>query len=117
MNTPPDSSGERSNRRPSGGADDELAEALGHLRQAAHQLLLDLDPTGQSLDLAIQLLDLENGLSELGTEPTCVPSTNSVQDSMRTAGQLLTRNAHRVPSEIWPALKMALDKVSDHGQR
>ena len=97
--------------------DDELAEALGHLRQAAHQLLRNPDPTGQALALAVQLLDLENGLCELGTEPTFVPNTNSVQDSLRTASQAFAKNTHLVPSEIWHALKMALDQVSDHGQR
>jgi hypothetical protein len=97
--------------------DDELAKGLGHLRQAAHQLLRNSDPTGQALTLGVQLLDLENRLSELGTEPGFVPTSNSVQDSLRTASRLLGRNAHRVPSEIWPALKMALDQVSDHGQR
>jgi len=117
MNTTPDSSGENGHRGFSGGVDDEVAEALGYLRQAAHQLLRNPDPTGQALALAVQLLDLENGLCELGTEPTLVPNTNSVQDSLRTAGRLFGRNAHRVPSEIWPALKMALDQVSDHGQR
>lgn len=117
MNTPPDSSEERGYRRPSGGMDDELAKALGHLRQAAHQLLRYPDPTGHALALAVQLLDLENRLNELGTEPAFVPNTSSVQDSLRTASRLLGRNAHRVPSEIWPALKVALDQMSDHGQR
>jgi hypothetical protein len=112
VNEPPDLSGQRGVD-----VDDELAKALGHLRQAAHQLLRNADPTGQALCIAVQLLDLENQLSELGTEPTFVPDTTSVQCSVRTASRLLAKNAYRVPSEIWPALKMALDQVSDHGQR
>ena len=37
----------------------ELSQALGHLRQAAHQLLVQTDPTGQTLRLACQILDID----------------------------------------------------------
>lgn len=95
--------------------DDELAEALGHLRNASHELLRSREPTGRALALAVQVLDLENRLSELGTEPSLVPNTSSVQDSLRTASRLLGRSPHRVPSEIWPALSDALGQLNDHG--
>lgn len=97
--------------------DDELPEALGYLRQATHQLLRASDPTGQALRLAIQILDLENLLEELGADPAIAPGNASVADSIRAASLLLGRVADGVPSEVWPDLRALLAQVGDHGQR
>lgn len=94
---------------------DELPEALGNLRQAAHQLLRTPDPTGHALANAAHILDIENLLEEFG-EPAFVPGSHSAAGSLRTAGRLLGRHAHMVPSEVWPALHRLLAQVGDHGQ-
>lgn len=96
---------------------DELAEALGYLREATHQLLLAPDPTGGALRIAVQILDLENLLEELGTDPALAPGNTSVADSLRAASLLLGRVADAVPSEVWPDLRALLAQVGDHGQR
>lgn len=97
--------------------DDELPEALGYLRQATHQLLRNPDPTGQALRLATQILDLENLLAELGTDPALAPGSTSVADSLKAASLLLGRVAHVVPPEVWPELRVLLAQAGDHGHR
>lgn len=98
------------------GMDDHLAHALGHLRQAGHQLLGQSDPSGRALLLAAQVLDLEELLRELEVEPTYVPATASAASSMAAASKHLIGAAPVVPSSVWPALQNLLDQVG-HGQR
>jgi hypothetical protein len=95
----------------------ELSQALGHLRQAAHQLLVQTDPTGQTLRLACQILDIENSLEEVGIRPVWVAAASSASDSTIAAIRLLTRSPQAVPSDVWPALENLLTEVGDHGHR
>ena len=95
----------------------DLADALGHLRHAAHQLLAEPDPTGQALALASQILDIENLLEELDIEPAWVPAAGTAADSLAAAGRLLGRRPDSVPSEVWPALRAIRGQAGDRGHR
>lgn len=95
----------------------DLADALGHLRHAAHQLLAEPDPTGQALALASQILDIENLLEELDIEPAWVPAAETAAGSLATAGRLLGQRPDIVPSKIWPALQAILVEAGDRGHR
>jgi hypothetical protein len=97
--------------------DSVLGQALGHLRQAAHQLLVEPDPTGQALSLATEILDIENLFEELSVEPSWVPAGDSAADSLAAAGQLLGRTVEAVPSQVWPPLLAVLHKAGDRGDR
>ncbi len=98
------------------GMDEHLAQALGHLRQAGHQLLGLSDPSGQALLLAAQVLDLEELLRELEVEPTYVSAAASAASSLAAASKHLIGAAPVVPSRVWPALQNLLDQVR-HGHR
>lgn len=95
----------------------ELAQALGHLRQASHQLLSVADPTGQALLLAAQVLDLEDLLGELEVEPTYVPAASTAMQSLVNASRHLIQAAPLVPSSVWPTLRSLLAKTDRHGNR
>ena len=95
----------------------DLADALGHLRQAVHQLLAEPDPTGQALAFASQILDIENLLEELDIEPAWVPAAGTAADSLAAAGRLLGRRPDSVPSEVWPALRAIRVQAGDRGHR
>ena len=95
----------------------DLADSLGHLRQAAHLLLAEPDPSGLALELASGILDIENLLEDQGIEPAWVPAADSTADSLAAAGRLLGRAAEIVPSWVWPALVALLDKAGDRGHR
>jgi hypothetical protein len=97
--------------------DDELPEALGYLRQAAHQLLSDPDPTGRALRLAAQVLDLQELLGAPSLEPVFTPGTSSAVHSLLAASRLMSQVARVVPSEVWPALQILLAEAGDYGQR
>lgn len=97
--------------------DSVLGQALGHLRQAAHRLLVEPDPTGQALSLATEILDIESLLEELSVEPSWAPVGDSAADSLAAAGQLLCRAPEAVPSYIWPTLLAMLRQAGDHGDR
>lgn len=97
--------------------DDELAGALGHLRQAAHQLLRTPDPAGRTLALAVQVLDIESLLDDLGVQPSLVPPSASADASVRAAARLLAGCGGLVPLEVWPALQRVLGQASDYGHR
>lgn len=92
-----------------------LAEALGHLRQAAHQLLAADDPTGRSMALATEILDIENLLEELGIEPAWVPTSPAPAQSLTAAARLLSNAADMLPSDIWPTLHTVLLEADGHG--
>lgn len=98
------------------GMDDQLAHALGHLRQAGHQLLGLSDPSGHALLLATRVLDLEELLRELEVEPTYVSAAASAASSLAAASKHLICAAPVVPSSVWPALQNLLDQVG-HGHR
>lgn len=95
----------------------ELAQALGHLRQASHQLLSAADPSGQQLLLAAQVLDLEELLGELAVEPTYESAASTAMQSLVDASTHLLRAAPLVPSGVWPTLRSLLAKTDGHGNR
>ncbi len=96
---------------------DQLPEAIGYLRQAAHDLLRNPDPTGHALILAIRVLDLADVLGELDVEPALVPASASAVQSLTAAAELLGQVANRMPAEVWPALNNVLAQVDVHGHR
>lgn len=98
------------------GLDHELAKALGHLRQTAHQLMSLSDPSGRALLLAAQVLDLGELLGELEVDPTFVSGTASAATSLAAASRHLVNAAPLVPSSVWPALHDLQDQVR-HGLR
>ncbi|HEY3407284.1 MAG TPA: hypothetical protein VGK53_03835 [Propionicimonas sp.] len=95
----------------------ELAQALGHLRQASHQLLSLADPSGQELLLAARILDLEELLGELGVEPTYVSAAGTAKQSLLNASSHLIRATPPVPSSVWPTLRSLLAMTDGYGNR
>lgn len=95
----------------------ELAQALGHLRQASHLVLSVADPSGQALLLAAQILDLEELLGELEVEPTFVSAAGTAKQSLLNASRHLIRATPPVPSSVWPTLRSLLAKTDGHGNR
>jgi hypothetical protein len=95
----------------------ELAQALGHLRQASHQLLSLADPSGQELLLAARILDLEELLGELGVEPTYESAASTATQSLVDASRHLLQAAPLVPSSVWPTLRSLLARTDVHGNR
>lgn len=95
----------------------ELAQALGHLRQASHQLLSAADPSGRALLLAAQILDLEDLLGELEVEPAYESAADTAMQSLVNASWHLMQAAPLVPSSVWPTLRSLLAKTDVHGNR
>lgn len=95
----------------------ELAQALGHLRRASHQLLSLPDPSGQALLLAAQVLDLEELLGELEVEPTYESAASTAVQSLVNASRHLIQAAPLVPTSVWPTLLSLLAKTDGHGNR
>jgi len=95
----------------------ELAQALGHLRQASHQLLSADDPSGRALVLAAQILDLEEVLGDLEVEPTYVSAVDTASQSLVIAIRHLIQAAPLVPSSVWPRVRSLLAEADDHGNR
>jgi hypothetical protein len=95
----------------------ELAQALGHLRQASHQLLSGADQGGQALLLTVQVLDLEELLGELEVEPTYESGASTAMQSLVDASRHLLQAAPLVPSSVWPILRSLLSETDVHGNR
>lgn len=95
----------------------DIARALGHLRQASHQLLSLADPTGQALLLAAKVLDLEELLGELDVEPTYESAASTAMHSLVNASRHLIQAAPLVPARVWPILRSLLAETDGHGNR
>ena len=91
---------------------DAMSEAFGHVRSAAAELLKADDPSGDSLWMGAQALDLVEMFDELDVEPAVVGAGLSAAESLVFAAGLLEQERDRVPLAIWSQLRVLLDRVS-----
>jgi hypothetical protein len=82
-----------------------LGLAWGHVRNAAADLLVDDDPSGESLFLAAECLDLEGLFSELGVIPEFVDAGLDAVGSLDRAASALESVQPVVPLALWAALQ------------
>lgn len=91
--------------------DDVLGEALGHIRNATSELLGADDPTGESLLLGIQGLELQEMLGDVW--PAYIPDDRTAAESLGEAEQLLGEVIDSVPLAVWAALRSLRAQVGD----
>lgn len=87
----------------------ELASALGHVRNAAWQLLGDQGKDW--LLLGLEGLELEALLNQDDIEPDVVPLQGSPADSLASARGLLANVPQQVPPAAWAALQALIVKL------
>lgn len=81
---------------------DNLALALGHVRNASWQLLGNDQPDG--LNLGMDCLDLEAVLNPDDLDPAIVPFEATPAASLAAARRLLDQIPDQVPPAAWAAL-------------
>lgn len=90
----------------------ELARALGHVRNAVVAFVAADDPSGESLFLAAECLDLEGLFAELGVEPELVDPEPDARTSLDSASDALAGARPLVPLALWAALHAVLAKAA-----
>lgn len=82
-----------------------LAIALGHVRNAAAGFVAAEDPTGESLFLAAECLDLEGLYSEFGVVPEVVARDIGASESLDLAAEVLASVRPNVPLAVWAGMQ------------
>ena len=82
-----------------------LGLALGHVRSAVVAFVSADDPTGESLFLAAECLDLEGLFGDLGVVPQPVDSGVDATACLDAASDVLTAARPVVPLALWAALQ------------
>lgn len=82
-----------------------LGRALGHVRNAANAFWDAADPSGESLFLAADCLDVEGLFSELGVVPVVFDSDLGPLESLDRAAELLAAVRPAVPLAVWAAVQ------------
>ena len=82
-----------------------LGRALGHVRNAANAFWDAADPSGESLFLAADCLDVEGLFSELGVVPVVVESELDPVVSLARASVELDSVRAAVPLPVWAAVQ------------
>ena len=83
----------------------DLARALGHVRNAVVAFVAAEDPSGESLFLAADCLDLEGLFADLGVEPEPVDPGASAIASLDAASEALAAARPVVPLAVWAGLQ------------
>ncbi len=82
-----------------------LGLASGHVRNAAAAFLTAVDPSGESLFLAAECLDLEGLLSDLGVVPEVVEEGLDAAGSLEQAAAVVALVRPVVPLAVWAPLQ------------
>lgn len=83
----------------------ELARALGHVRNAVVAFVAAEDPSGESLFLAAECLDLEGLFAELGVEQELLDPERDAATSLAAASESLAAARPLVPLALWARLQ------------
>lgn len=84
----------------------DLARALGHVRNAVVAFVAADDPSGESLFLAGDCLDLEGLFADLGVEPELVDPGVDARASLDAASHALAGARPLVPLALWAGLQV-----------
>jgi len=82
-----------------------LAVSLGHVRNAVVAFVAAEDPSGESLFLAAECLELEGVFAELGVEPEFADPGADGVESLDAASDALAAARPVVPLALWAALQ------------
>ena len=82
-----------------------LARALGHVRNAVVAFVAAEDPSGESLFLAAECLDLEGLFAEWGVEPELLDPEPDAAASLDAASEALAAARPDAPLALWAALQ------------
>ena len=82
-----------------------LGVALAHVRNAAAAFVAAEDPSGESLFLAAECLELEGLFAELGVVPEVVDPGLDGFGSLEAAHVALAAARTVVPAPVWDALQ------------
>lgn len=82
-----------------------LGLALGHVRGAKVAFVSADDPTGESLFLAAECLDLEGLFGDFGVVPQPVDPSLDAIASLDAASEVLAAARQVVPLALWAALQ------------
>ena len=83
----------------------ELGRALGHVRNAVVAFVVADDPSGESLFLAEDCLDLEGLFADLGVEPELVDPGADARASLDSASDALAAARPAAPLALWAGLQ------------
>ncbi len=83
----------------------DLARALGHVRNAVVAFVAAEDPSGESLFLAGDCLDLEGLFADLGVEPELVDPGVDARASLDSASEALAAARPVAPLALWAGLQ------------
>ena len=89
-----------------------LGRALGHVRNAATAFWDADDPSGESLFLAADCLDVEGLFSELGVVPDSVEPELDPLVSLNRAAAALDAVRPGVPLAMWAAVQAVLARAA-----
>ncbi len=89
-----------------------LGVALGHVRAATAALVAAEDPSGESLFLAGECLDLEGVFSEFGVVAEVVDAEVSASVSLDRAADVLASIRAGVPLVLWSGLQALRARAS-----
>lgn len=84
----------------------ELARALGHVRNAVVAFVAADDPSGESLFLAAECLELEGLFAQLGVEPELLDPEPDARASLDAASHALAGARPLVPLALWAGLQV-----------
>ena len=90
----------------------DLARALGHVRNAVVAFVAAEDPSGESLFLAGDCLDLEGLFTDLGVEPELVDPGVDARASLDSASDALAAARPAAPLALWAGLQAVRAKAS-----
>ena len=90
----------------------DLARALGHVRNAVVAFVAAEDPSGESLFLAGDCLDLEGLFTDLGVEPELVDPGVDARASLDSASEALAAARPVAPLVLWAGLQAVRAKAS-----
>ena len=82
-----------------------LAVSLGHVRNAVVAFVAAEDPSGASLFLAAECLELEGLFAELGVEPEFADPGVGGIESLDAASEALAAARPVVPLAVWAGLQ------------
>lgn len=89
-----------------------LARALGHVRNAVVAFVAAEDPSGESLFLAGDCLDLEGLFADLGVEPELVDPGVDARASLDAASEALAAARPVAPLALWAGLQAVRAKAA-----
>jgi len=89
-----------------------LGLALGHVRSAVVAFVSTEDPSGESLFLAAECLELEGLFADLGVEPELVDAGVDAIASLDAASEALATARSVVPLALWAGLQAVRAKAA-----